>query len=338
MSFSKKKVHIGSAFHFFDLDLRKKEDSLMTETRIGHSQVYAEQLGLGTNAVGGHNLFSNLDDETGKQVVRTALDNGITLLDTAYAYGNGRSEELIGEVLKEGYDRSRVIIATKASHDPSQHGKHNNSPEFLKQSVEDALKRLQTDYIDIFYIHFPDEETPKNEAIAALHELKLHGKIRSVGVSNFPLEQLKEANQDGYVDIVQDKYNLLHREAEKELFPYLKKNSISFVPYFPLASGLLTGKYKEDMTFEDGDSRLKKEDFQGERFKTIVRAVNQLAPIAKQHQAAISQIVLAWYMKNPAISVVIPGAKKPEQVITNAQAMDIRLTNEEYQEIDQLFR
>ncbi|MEQ4551881.1 aldo/keto reductase, partial [Weissella sp. GP1] len=164
----------------------------MAEIRIGHSQVYAEQLGLGANAVGGHNLFDGLEDETGKQVVRTALNSGINLIDTAYAYGNGRSEELIGEVLKEKeYDRSRVVIATKAAHVPNKGRTFDNSPEFLKQSVEDALKRLQTDYIDIFYIHFPDESTPKNESVATLHELKEAGKIRAVGVSNFTLEQLK---------------------------------------------------------------------------------------------------------------------------------------------------
>ncbi len=127
----------------------------MAEIRIGHSQVYAEQLGLGANAVGGHNLFDGLEDETGKQVVRTALNSGINLIDTAYAYGNGRSEELIGEVLKEKeYDRSRVVIATKAAHVPNKGRTFDNSPEFLKQSVEDALKRLQTDYIDIFISTF----------------------------------------------------------------------------------------------------------------------------------------------------------------------------------------
>lgn len=313
----------------------------MAEIRIGHSQVYAEQLGLGANAVGGHNLFSNLEDAVGKQVVRTALDNGINLIDTAYAYGNGRSEELIGEVLKEkDYDRSRIMIATKAAHVPNEKRTFDNSPEFLKQSVENALRRLQTDYIDIFYIHFPDESTPKNEAVAALHELKEAGKIRAVGVSNFSLEQLKEANQDGYVDVVEDKFSLIHRSAEKELFPYLEQNKISFVPYFPLASGLLTGKYQlgQEKQFSEGDPRRNNPDFQGERFETILQAVDQLRPIANKYEASVAQLVLAWYMKHPRISVVIPGAKKPEQVAANAKSLDIHLSNEDYQEIDRLFQ
>lgn len=244
----------------------------MTDVRIGKSRVYASDLGLGTNAVGGHNLYPNLTDEIGKDVVRTAINNGITLLDTAFSYGRGRSEELIGEVLQEPeFDRSRVIVATKAAHDMQQDGKFNNSPEFLRNAVEAALQRLQTDYLDIFYIHFPDETTPKNEAVAALHELKEEGKIRAIGVSNFSLEQLKEANQDGYVDIVEERFSLIHREHEKELFPYLKANKISFVPYYPLDSGLLTGKYSEETTFEASDLRSKNPDFKGERFAEIIK-------------------------------------------------------------------
>lgn len=311
----------------------------MSEVRIGKSRVYASALGLGTNAVGGHNLYPNLTDEMGKEVVRTALNNGITLLDTAYSYGQGRSEELIGEVLQEPeFDRSRVIVATKAAHDPSRGGKFNNSPEFLKEAVEAALKRLQTDYINIFYIHFPDETTPKNEAVAALHELKEAGKIRAIGVSNFSLEQLKEANQDGYVDIVEDRFSLIHREVEKELFPYLKENHISFVPYFPLVSGLLTGKYDKEADFEDSDFRSKNPDFKGDRFKEIVAKVDQLKPLANNYDATVAQLVLAWYMKHPQVDVVIPGAKRAEQVEANAKAVDIRLTQTYFEQINDLFR
>ncbi|MHC5247370.1 aldo/keto reductase [Enterococcus sp. LJL90] len=307
----------------------------MEEKRFGHSQVYAYELGLGTNAVGGHNLFPNLDDETGKKIVRAALDSGINLLDTAYAYGLGRSEELIGEVLKD-YDRARVVVATKAAHDKD--GSFNNTPEFLTNAVEESLKRLQTDYLDIFYIHFPDETTPKAEAVGALHDLKLAGKIRAVGVSNFSLDQLKEANQHGHIDVVEENYSLLHREAEKDLFPYLKQQGISFVPYFPLASGLLTGKYALDTKFAADDRRLKNPNFQGERYKEIVRTVDSLKPLAKANDATIAQLLLAWYMKNPNVTVVIPGAKQPEQVLDNAKAMDVRLSNDDYALIDQAFK
>ena len=141
------------------------------------------------------------------------------------------------------------------------------------------------------------------------------------------------------VDVVEDKYSLIHREAEKELFPYLEKNKISFVPYFPLASGLLTGKYErgQEKQFGEGDPRKSNPDFQGERFKEILAAVDILRPIAKRYQATPAQLVLAWYMKNPRVSVVIPGAKRPEQVSDNVQALDLHLSSEDYQTIDEAF-
>jgi len=163
--------------------------------KVGNTEVTSKKLGLGTNKVGGHNLFKVLKDEDGYAVVKEAIDNGITTLDTAYMYGVGRSEEIIGDVIQD-YDRSKLVIATKAAQDPNNDLKNNNNPEFLKKTVDDALKRLKTDYIDIFYIHFPDEKTPKNESVVALNELKKSGKIRAIGVSNFSLDQIKEANKD----------------------------------------------------------------------------------------------------------------------------------------------
>ncbi len=326
-------------FFDFRLNYYKKELIILADIQIGKSQVYASDLGLGTNAVGGHNLYPNLSDETGKEVVRVALRNGITLLDTAFSYGHGHSEELIGEVLQEEeFDRARAIVATKAAHDPKQDFKFNNSPEFLRNAVEEALQRLQTNYLDIFYIHFPDENTDKREAVKTLHELKEAGKIRAIGVSNFSLEQLKEANTNGYVDIVEDRYSLIHREHEKDLFPYLEKHHISFVPYYPLDSGLLTGKYDQEATFPASDLRSKNPDFRGERFKEIITKVDQLKPIAKNYDATVTQLVLAWYMKHPQIGIVIPGAKTPDQVEANAKAVDLHLSQADFDKINQLFK
>ena len=196
---------------------------MVRKVKLGKSEVTVHQIGLGTNAVGGHNLYPNLNEEVGKDLVRTALQNEMNFLDTAFRYGNGRSEELIGGVVKE-FNRSDVVIATKAAHKYEGDGVvFDNSPSFLKQSVEKSLQRLQTDYIDLFYIHYPDKDTPKSEAIGALKELKDQGKIRAIGVSNFSLEQLKDANKDGYVDVFQGEYNLINRSAEQELFPYTWK-------------------------------------------------------------------------------------------------------------------
>ncbi|KRM69082.1 aldo keto reductase [Apilactobacillus ozensis DSM 23829 = JCM 17196] len=139
------------------------------------------------------------------------------------------------------------------------------------------------------------------------------------------------------MDVVEDQYSLIHREAEQELFPYLRENNISFVPFFPLASGLLTGKYTKELSFPEGDIRSENPDFKGERFERIIDKVNEVSKIAKTHDVSTAQLVLAWYMKNPDITVVIPGAKKAEQVASNAKAMQVILSNDEYDKINAIF-
>ncbi|HDJ3925770.1 TPA: aldo/keto reductase [Staphylococcus aureus] len=302
---------------------------------LGKSDVEVFPIALGTNAVGGHNLYPNLDEEQGKDVVRQAINHGINLLDTAYIYGPERSEELVGEVVKD-YPREQIKIATKGSHefDENQEVHQNNQPEYLKQQVENSLKRLQTDYIDLYYIHFPDDNTPKDQAVAALQELKEQGKIKAIGVSNFTLDQLKEANKDGYVDVVQLEYNLLHRENEAVL-QYCVDHLITFIPYFPLASGILAGKYDENTKFSD--HRTTRRDFIPGVFEENVRRVKALESLAAAHQTSIANIVLAFYLTRPAIDVIIPGAKRAEQVIENIKAADIVLSDDEIQYIDELF-
>ncbi|SNZ03743.1 Predicted oxidoreductase [Terribacillus aidingensis] len=305
--------------------------------KLGKSGLYVNPIGLGTNAVGGHNLYPNLDEERGKDVVRQAIENDMNFFDTAYIYGPERSEELVGQVVKESGRREDLVIATKAAHKIiGDDTVMDNSPKFLKDSVESALKRLQTDYIDLFYIHFPDEETPKAEAVGALKELKDQGKIRAIGVSNFSIEQLKEANVDGYVDVLQAEYNLFKRGAEQDLLPYTAENNISFVPYFPLASGLLGGKYDENTTFDD--LRAKDPLFQGDVFKQNLKKVDQLRDIAAKKDAEIAHIVLAWYLTHDSIDSIIPGAKRPDQVINNLKTLDVKLTDQDIETISNIFR
>ena len=283
---------------------------MMYPVTIGHSEVKVNPLGLGTNAVGGYNLFPDLDDQAGIDLVKTALDNGINLLDTAYVYGLGHSEELIGQAIQD-YDRHKIIIATKGAHDFST-GKEviNNDPDFITKQVNDSLKRLQTDYIDIYYLHFPDHDTPKAEAVGALQELREEGKIRAIGISNFSLAQIKEANTDGYVDIVEDEFSLLHQDH--------------------LMEGMLNYLHADDI-------RSQIADFKEPRYSTILDAVDLVRPIADRHHATIAQIILAWYLQNPLITAVIPGAKNARQVLSNAQAMKIELSTDEYQTIEQAF-
>ncbi|MCT4780727.1 MULTISPECIES: aldo/keto reductase [Exiguobacterium] len=304
--------------------------------KLGKSNLMVNPIGLGTNAVGGHNLYPNLDEQAGRDLVRVALMNGINFLDTAYIYGPERSEELVGEVWSETVEREEVILATKGAHQLIDGNVvMNNSPEFLKQAVEDSLKRLRTDYIDLYYIHFPDEQTPKDEAVAALAELKAEGKIRAIGVSNFSLEQLKEANKDGHIDVYQGEYNLFKRDAEKEILPYIREHGISFVPYFPLAAGLLAGKYDAETKFDD----LRKNDplFQEDVFKDNLAKVDLLRPIAEAKDAEVAHIVLAWYLAQDGIDAIIPGAKRADQVTDTIRTLDVELMEEEIRQIDQIF-
>lgn len=307
--------------------------------KFGHSTVEANPLGLGTNAVGGYNLFPDLSDDDGRKLVEAALANGINLLDTAYVYGLGHSEELVDEVVKE-HSRDQIVVATKGAHDFST-GEEviNNDPKFLTDQVNKSLERLGTDYIDIYYIHFPDHDTPKAEAVGALQRLREAGKIRAIGLSNFSLDQIKEANADGYVDVVEDEFSLLHQDHLTDgMLDYLHDNQISFVPYFPLASGLLTGKYDQDVTFPKDDIRSQIADFKEPRYSAILAAVDKVRPIAANHQATVAQTILAWYLQNPLITAVIPGAKRADQVISNAKAMDVALTSEEYGQIEEAFK
>lgn len=304
--------------------------------KLGKSDVVINPIGLGANAVGGHNIYPNLDEEVGKSLIQTGIENRLDFIDTAYGYGNGRSEELIGQVLTSMGNRSEVVLATKAAQTVIDgEAGVNNSPTFLKQAVDDSLKRLQTDYIDLFYIHFPDEKTPKDEAVGALKELKDAGKIRAIGISNFSPEQVKEANKDGYVDVLQGHYNLLKRDAETDYFPYTVDNNITFIPYFPFASGILAGKYSVNSTFEDFRSDMP--HYQGDQFKQILAKVDQLKQLAADKNTEVAHIVLAWYLKHDAIDAVIPGAKRPEQVINNLKALKVTLTDNEFSMISNLF-
>lgn len=292
-------------------------------------------IGLGTNAIGGHNIYSNIDETVSKEIVRTFFQQGGNFVDTAYYYGWGRSEELIGEVMKE-FDRESIFIATKGAHIRTEDSWYlDNSPEFLVSCVEDSLKRLQTDYLDLFYIHFPDETTDKSKAVSALQQLKKQGKIRMIGVSNFSMEQLEEANAEGYVDVVQGHYNLFNRDFEGEYTQYMLEHQIDFIPYFPLASGLLTGKYRLDSVLTEKQKQ--RPLFSEANFSENLKKIDVLHQLANQSSVTVGQIVLAYYLTLPFVSALIPGAKQPHQVISNLQAAEVKLTQADESLIEKTF-
>ncbi|MBV7320072.1 MULTISPECIES: aldo/keto reductase [Bacillus] len=310
----------------------------MDQTRaLGQTNLQVKRIGFGANAVGGHNLFPNLNDETGKDLVRTALDGGVNFIDTAFIYGLGRSEELIGEVVHERGVRDQLIIASKGAHkEVNGRIELDNSRDFLRGEVEKSLKRLKTDYIDLYYVHFPDGKTPLAEVAGTLKELKDEGKIKAIGASNLNYQQLQEFNADGYLEVFQSEYSLIQRDAEKELLPYCEKHGISFIPYFPLASGLLTGKFTKDDAFDD--TRKDKPQFQGDTFIQNLKKVDKLKAVAEEKNAETAHVALAWLLTRPAVDAIIPGAKRPEQLKANLKTLDVELTDDEADFISRIFK
>lgn len=304
------------------------------KVKLGRTDLFVNPIGLGANKIGEEDKATNT--EYGGKIITSAIDNGLNFIDTARMYGNGLSEEIIGKTLKANKLRNEVVLATKGG-DRNIDGQRvfNNSPAFLQDAVDQSLRRLQTDVIDLYYIHFPDKETPKYEAIGALQRLKEAGKIRAIGVSNFSIEELKEANQDGYLDVVQDGYNLINRKVEDELFPYFLEHDISFIPYFPFASGLLAGKYKQDTPLSP-QQKLKPQ-FHDDVYFDYLDKVEKIQAIAERRNVDVAHIVLAFYLTQNTIDAVIPGARNTKQVIDNLTAASVSLSEEDIELINQLF-
>lgn len=309
----------------------------MKFTTLKKTELKVSEIGLGTNAVGGHNLFQNLNEADGKDFVREALKNGVNFIDTADIYGLGRSEELVGEVLKE-FKRDDFVIATKGAQHWFEDGsvKTDNRPEYLREAVEKSLQRLQLDYVDLYYLHFPDNETPFAESIGELARLKKEGKIRAIGISNVSLDQLKEANTHGDISVLQSPYNMLDRSVEAELLPYCVENNISFIPYGPLAFGLLGGGFTKDSKLDSQDWRNSLPLFQGEQFRQTLEAVEKLKGIATQKKTSLPNLALAWLLAQEGVDAVIPGGKRKERILENIHASEIILAKEELKIINDI--
>ena len=303
----------------------------MEYTTLKKTDIEISAVGLGTNAVGGHNLYDGLNEEDGRQMVRTAIEHGITFIDTADSYGHGRSEELVGEVLKD-YGRNQYVLATKGGSDWRTNTK-NISPAYLRQALDDSLLRLGMDYTDLYYLHYPDKSTPISDAVAELVRQREAGKIRAVGVSNVTLEELKEANAHGDVNAVQMAYHMLDRSIEKDILPYCVENDISIVAYGPLAFGLLGGTYTKDFKLSPGDFRKRVPLFKGEAFERTLETVESLKKVAAKKETTLPNLALAWLLAQPGVDAVIPGGKKPEQVKGNIPAANVVLTEGDLAEI-----
>ena len=299
---------------------------------LGQSDIKISPIILGTWQAG-KTGWVGVEDQQVIDAMQAALDAGITTFDTAEVYGNGYSEELVGKALSDR--RDRVVIATKVF---TNHLKRDQ----VLEACEASLKRLKTDYIDLYQIHWPSgsfgsEIVPLEETMIGLSELKSYGKIRAIGVSNFSREQLAEAAR--YEDIVslQPPYSLFWRHIEQDVLPFCIERRMSVLAYSPLAQGLLTGKFGPDHQFAEGDIRLKNKLFQGEHYQRAQQALNQLRPIADKYNTSLVGLALAWVIAQPYCNAIV-GARNPEQAIQNAQAGTIKIAEADLKEIDRISR
>ena len=302
----------------------------METRKIGSLDVSV--IGLGCNNFG----WRIGADETAK-VVEAALDAGINFFDTADVYGSGQSEEFLGRVL--GGRWNRVVIATKFGSNMGE-GREGASPQYVRQALDDSLKRLKTDRIDLYQLHRPDPKTPIEDTLGALNELVREGKVREIGASNFSAEQIRAADSavppgaKRFVS-VQNQYSLIHREPERDVLPECVKRGIAFLPYFPLANGLLTGKYRRGQPFPGGS---RAEAGFGPKVFTEqnLALVEALAQFAESRGHTILELAFSWLLSRPAVASVIAGARTPEQVRANAKAASWKLTNDDLARVDEI--
>jgi len=305
---------------------------------LGRSGLQVSLVGLGCNNFGGR-----LDLAATRKVVHRALDLGITLFDTADIYGErGRSEEYLGESL--GDRRKDIVLATKFGMAMDDAGvRKGASRRYILSAVEASLKRLKTDWIDLYQLHQPDPLTPIEETLRALDDLIRQGKVRYLGCSNLPAWQVvdalwtaKHAGLDRLV-CCQDEYSLVVRELERELVPMMERHGLGLLPYFPLASGLLTGKYKRNASMPAG-ARLTGTKRLADRYLTEAnwRIVERFEDFCARRGRTLLELALSWLAARPTVASVIAGATQPEQVEANIRAVEWNLTPEDLAEIDRL--
>ena len=298
----------------------------MEKRKIGSLEV--SLAGLGCN-----NFGWRIDAGGTTAVVSAAIDAGINFFDTADIYGGGQSEEYLGRALKGR--RDKVLIATKFGMKMAE-GKEGAKPAYIRQAAEDSLHRLGTDHIDLYQIHQPDTSTPIADTLGALDALVRAGKVREIGCSNFSAEQLRDAASvrgGARFVSVQNNYSLLHREPEAEVLPECQRLGIAFLPYFPLANGLLTGKYRKGQPFPKSS---RGEDGFGPKVFTDenLALADQLRGFAESRGHTLLELSMAWLASKSAIASIIAGAKTPEQTKANASAVAWRLTPADVAAVD----
>ncbi len=310
----------------------------MQERNLGTSGLRISEVGIGCNNFGGR-----IDTRETGRVIDKAIDLGITFFDTADIYSNqGGSETAMGEVLKGG-KRNRIVLATKFGMQMDKDGKQiGGSRRYIMSAVEGSLKRLQTDYFDLYQLHRPDPLTPIEETLRALDDLVRAGKVRYIGCSNLPAWQVVEAqetarrcNLNAFVSC-QDEYSLIIRDADRELMPMMSRYGMGLIPYFPLACGLLTGKYSRGAMPQG--ARLTETKRWADKYLNDRnwRVTEELAAFAKKRGHSLLDLAFSWLLARPNIASVIAGATSAEQVEANVKSAAWKLTAEDLAEIDRI--
>lgn len=275
-------------------------------------------------------FWGKVDDDQSIATIRAGLEAGINLIDTAPVYGDGHSEEVVGKAL-EGLKREDIVLATKC-------GRFTCETEKIRQELETSLKRLKTDYIDLYQVHWPDDKVPFEETFGELENMRKQGKIRYIGVSNFSVEQTEEASKYCQIVSTQPQYSLLVRDIEKDILPYCVEKNIGILSYGSIGAGALTGKFKEKPVFKEDDERASFYTFfQEQNWPKTKQMIDTLEEIASSHGKPTVHAAINWVLKQKGISVALVGARTPEQVRMNAQAADWELTDEENAKILQAY-
>jgi methylglyoxal reductase len=308
----------------------------MQHRKLGNTEISASAVSLGTWAIGGGTWWGASDDQDSIKAIQVAVDEGITLIDTAPAYGWGHSEEVVGRAIKGR--RDKVTLSTKCglwwkdergSSFFELEGKHVRRcllPETIREELEDSLRRLNTDYIDLYHTHWQSlepERYPLDDAMECLMQLKQEGKIRAIGASNVDLEQIKAYQAAGTLDAIQPKYSMLDREIEKQILPYCHAQRISTLAYSPREQGLLTGKIGMDRTFPQGAYRNNIPWFLPVNRKKVLNMLAGWSDLPIKYNCSLSQLVIAWTMAQEGITFVLCGARKEQHVRENVGAGDL---------------
>ena len=299
-------------------------------------------LAVSVVGVGCNNFGMRIDEKRSQEVVDAALDVGINFFDTADMYANGKSEELLGRFL--GARRRDVIVATKFGNEMQGHGR-GARPEYVRQALDASLERLGTDYVDLYQQHVPDPDVPIAETLGALDELVKAGKVREIGCSNFSAAQITEARKasnarPGSASFVsvQNEYSLLHREPEEEVLAECEHDRMAFLPFFPLKSGLLTGKYRKGRPVPEDTRVAKYERYNKLLTEENLDKVEALIDFAESRRRTLLELAFSWLLAHRVVASVIAGATSAQQVRNNAAAADWKLTPEDLEEIDSLLR